>query len=60
VHEFQTHIDAIHRDHLRALGLPVVDLESYEYRNELWEAYGNWLDRKNVAEPLIEVRQLDG
>lgn len=59
VYEFDTHIDAIHRDHLRALGLPVADLESYEYRAELWEAYGNWLDRKNAAEPFIEVRRLD-
>lgn len=60
VNGFHTHLDAIPRDHLRALELPVANLEAYEYRNELWEAYGNWLDRKNVAEPLIEVRRLDG
>lgn len=60
VYGFDTHIDAIHRDHLRALGLPVADLETYAYCTELWEVYDNWLDRKNVAESVIEVRQLDG
>lgn len=60
VYGFECHDEAIRRHHAAALGLPIKDLNTYPYIDQLREVYDKWFDQTDAAEPLIEVRRLDG
>jgi hypothetical protein len=60
VYGFECHDQAIRRHHAAALGLPIKDLNTYPYIDQLHEVYDKWFDQTDATKPLIEVRQLDG
>jgi hypothetical protein len=58
VFEMTAHDDVIDREEATGLGLPIVDLRTYPYFENVQEAYGKWLDQDKDRPPMLEFMEM--